>query len=89
MAPKSKDGRARLKEPLATDAAAFRAAMGLGVTEVGLIRDAVRSFIDARLTADDALRARFEVERARLMQERVTPLRLVKTENDQGAPPVK
>ena len=59
MAPKSKDSRQRLLEPLATNMAAFRAAMGLGVTEIGVIREAVRMFIESRVAVDDALRERF------------------------------
>lgn len=80
MAPKSRDSRLRLLEPLATDMAAFRAAMGMGVTEIGVIRDAVRAFIDAKLAADEKLRERFETERAKL-GAKPQPLRLVKSES--------
>ena len=82
MAPKSKDSRVRLLEPLATNAAAFRAAMGMGVTEIGLIRDAVRLFIDTKLAADDSLRERYGVERAKLLAEKLQPLRLVKNDDE-------
>lgn len=80
MAPRSKDSRTRLLEPLATDALAFRTAIGMGVTEIGLIRDAVRAFIDSRIAGDDVLRAKYEAERQRLMADKVQPLRLVPKE---------
>ena len=81
MAPKSKDGRVRLLEPLATDMAAFRATIGMGATEIGVIRDAVRAFIDARLEDDD-FRARFEAERAKIVAAKTKPIRLVKGDED-------
>lgn len=84
MAPKSKDGRLRLLEPLATDLAAFRATVGMGVSEIGVIRDAVRVFIDARLRDDD-FRVRFEVERAKLLADKTQPIRLVKSDKDANA----
>ena len=84
MAPKSKDGRLRLLEPLATDMAAFRATVGMGVAEIGVIRDAVRAFIDARLK-DDEFRARFESERANLLAKKTKPIRLVKSDKDASA----
>lgn len=80
MAPKSKDSRLRLLEPLATDFAAFRAAIGMGASEIGVIRDAVRAFIDAKIEKDDELRAQYEAEREKLMAEKQKPLRLVKTD---------
>jgi hypothetical protein len=82
MAAKSKDNRARLLEPLATDMAAFRAAMGLGVTEIGVIREAVHAYIDARIGADDDLRSRFETERERLRAGQRQPIRLIKKETN-------
>jgi hypothetical protein len=82
MAPKSKDNRARLLEPLATDMAAFRAAVGMGATEIGVIRDAVRTYIDARVAgADDDFRARYEAERERLKATQRQPIRLVRETN--------
>lgn len=84
MAPKSKDGRLRLGEPLATDLAAFRATVGMGVSEIGVIRDAVRAFIDARLKHDD-FRMRFEAERAKLAADKTQPIRLVKSDKDASA----
>lgn len=80
MAPNSKDSRIRLLEPLATDLAAFRAAMGMGVSEIGVIRDAVRAFIDLKLRDDKALKKRFDAERKKLMAAKVQPLRLVKSD---------
>jgi hypothetical protein len=77
MAPNSKDSRTRLLEPLATDMAAFRAAMGMGITEIGVIREAVRTFIDDKLAGDENFRARFEVEKKRLLEQRHQPIRLV------------
>ena len=84
MAPKSKDGRIRLLEPLATDMAAFRAAVGMGVSEIGVIREAVRTLINARLK-DDEFRARFEEEKARILAEKAKPIQLVKSDNDSSA----
>ncbi len=84
MAPKSKDGRLRLLEPLATDLAAFRATVGMGATEIGVIREAVRAFIDTRLKDDD-FRVRFEVERAKLLADKTQPIRLVKSDKDSNA----
>jgi hypothetical protein len=81
MAPRSKDSRTRLLEPLATDLAAFRAAMGMGATEIGVIRDSVRAFIDARTGADEALKSRFEVERERLRKAQQQPIRLIKSDD--------
>jgi hypothetical protein len=67
---------------LATDLAAFRAAMGLGVTEIGVIRDAVRMFIDTRIANDEDLRGRYEAERERLRTTQRQPLRLVKSSGE-------
>lgn len=85
MAPPSKDKRARLLEPLATDFAAFRTALGVGATEVGIIRDAVRAFIDARVARDEELKQRYGAERDRLRATRHQPIRLVKSEGDTTA----
>jgi hypothetical protein len=82
MAPKSKDGRIRLLEPLATDLAAFRAAIGLGATEIGVIREAVRAYIDGRIAADFDLKSRFEAECERLQAAKRQPIRLVRTETN-------
>jgi hypothetical protein len=82
MAPLSKDSRIRLLEPLATDFAAFRAAMGMGVTEIGVIREAVRAFIDNRIARDRQLRKRYEIERERLRALKVQPLRIVKSDEN-------
>ena len=82
MAPPSKDGRIRLLEPLATDFAAFRAAMGMGVTEIGVIREAVRTFIDIQLAKDRELRKRYEAERERMRAVKVRPLRVVKSDEN-------
>ena len=84
MAPKSKDKRTRLQGELATDMAAFRAAMGMGTTEIGVIRDAVRSFIDTKLGADLELKTRFEEEKAAILAEKVEPIRLVKSDETNG-----
>jgi hypothetical protein len=64
--------------------AAYRAAIGQGTTEIGVIRDAVREFIGARTKKDRALRERYEAERRRLAGERVRPLRVV-SENGEGS----
>ena len=85
MAPRSKDSRARLREPLATDLAAFRVAIGLGATEIGVIRDAVRAFIDARLEVDEDLKRRYKVEREKLKAAKLEPLRLVKNDAEPKA----
>jgi hypothetical protein len=82
MAPPSKDGRIRLLEPLASDFAAFRAAMGMGVTEIGVIREAVRAFIDDKIAKDRELRRRYEAERERLRTVKVRPLRIVKSDEE-------
>jgi hypothetical protein len=55
--------------------------MGMGTTEIGVIRDSVRAFIDAKTDADDALKARFEVERERLRQVQQQPIRLIKSDD--------
>ncbi len=81
MAPKSKDSRTRFLEPLATDLVAFRAAIGLGATEIGVIRDAVRAYIDGRIAADGDLRSRYEAERERLRVAQRQPIRLVRETN--------
>ena len=81
MAPKSKDGRIRLQEPLATDFAAFRVALGGGATEVGVIRDAVRAYINMRIGREPYLKEAYETERARRHAEKMKPLRLVKPED--------
>jgi hypothetical protein len=83
MAPRSKDSRTRLLEPLATDLAAFRAAIGLGATEIGVIRAAVRAYIDARIGDDGGLRSRFEEERERLRAVQRQPIRLVRRERNE------
>lgn len=82
MAPPSRDSRARLLEPLATDFAAFRTALGMGATEVGIIRDAVRAFIDSRVGRDEELKQRYEIERERLRSIRLQPIRLVKSDGE-------
>jgi hypothetical protein len=81
MAPRSKDSRTRLLEPLSTDLAAFRAAIGMGATEIGVIRDSVRAFIDLKLDNDEALKVRFEAERERLRQIKQQPIRLIKSDD--------
>jgi hypothetical protein len=77
MAPRSKDKRLRLLEPLATDMAAFRAALGMGVTEIGIIRDAVRAFIDWRLK-DEEFKKKFESERKKIIETRRQPIRVIR-----------
>jgi hypothetical protein len=84
MAPKSKDTRTRLLEPLATDMGAFRAAIGMGASEIGIIREAVRAFIDSKTTADADLKKRFDIEKERLLGAKRQPLRLVKDEGATG-----
>ena len=84
MAPKSKDTRTRLLEPLATDMAAFRAATGMGTSEIGVIRDAVRAFIDAKVENDQELKKRFEAEREKLLAMRRQPLRIVRDDENAG-----
>jgi hypothetical protein len=79
MPPKSRDSRIRLLEPLATEMAAYRAAVGQGVTEIGVIREAVREFIRNR-TMDGPLKELYETELRRLMAEK--PLRLVTDSDD-------
>ena len=82
MAPPSKDRRIRLLEPLATDFAAFRAAVGMGATEIGVIRDAVRAFIDNRIAKNRQLRDRYETERERLRAPKGRPLRVIKSDQN-------
>lgn len=81
MAPKSRDGRARLGEPLATELAALRIALGGGTTEVGVLRDAVRAYIRARMK-DKKLRVQYEAELAKLMVAKSQPIRLVKSDSE-------
>ena len=66
----------RLLEPLATEFAAFRAAMGMGNSEIGIVRDAVRAFIQAKIKRDKALRERYQVELRRLNAKKLQPIRL-------------
>jgi len=82
MAPKSKDGRARLGRNLATDLLAFRNALGMGTTEVGIIRDAVRAFIEIKIGADEDLRQRYEAERHRLHSAETQAIRLVRLKGE-------
>ena len=82
MAPKSRDSRIRLGEPLATEFAAFRAALGLGASEIGVIRDAVRAFIAARVGRDEDLKASYEAELARLNAAKLQPLRIVRSTDE-------
>jgi hypothetical protein len=49
----------------------------MGATEIGVIRDAVRAFIDDRIAKDRQLRRRYEAERDRLRALKVRPLRVV------------
>jgi hypothetical protein len=82
MAPKSRDSRVRLLEPLATEFAAFRSALGVGASEIGIIRDAVRAFIALRIGRDKDLEALYLAELERLNAAKLQPLRLVRTEKD-------
>ena len=77
MAPRSKDARIRLLEPLATEFAALRLAFGGGNSEIGMVRDAVRLFIQTRLKKDKELLARYEVELEKLTAAKKQPLRLI------------
>ena len=77
MAPRSKDSRLRLGEPLATEFAAFRKAMGMGNSEIGMVRDAIRAFIRNALTRDDELNSRYEAELEIMLVALRQPLRLV------------
>jgi len=81
MAPKSKDTRIRLLEPLATEFAALRKVIGGGNTEIGVIRDAAHAYIQLRLK-DKKFRTQYEAELAKLMATKKQPIRLVKTENE-------
>jgi hypothetical protein len=62
--------------------AAYRAAVGQGASEIGVIRDAVREFINSRTRKDRALRERYEAEQRRIMGEKIRPLRLVSDAED-------
>jgi hypothetical protein len=79
MPPRSKDGRLRLGEPLATELAALRAAIGMGATEIGVVRDAIRFFMAERLKNQE-LRKLFEAELERLYATKRAPIRLVTPE---------
>jgi hypothetical protein len=76
MAPPSKDSRIRLLEPLATEFAAFRLAVGMGNSEIGIIRDAVRAFIQSSIKRDKGLRERYSGELKKLNTEKRQPIRL-------------
>jgi hypothetical protein len=80
MAPQSKDGRLRLGEPLATDLAALRAVIGLGNTEIAVVRVAVRHYIDMRLK-NKKIRALYDIERQRLAVLKRKPLHVVPKES--------
>jgi hypothetical protein len=54
----------------------------MGVTEIGIIRDAVRAFIERRISNDDDLRQRYETIREQLRMTRHQPIRLVKSDGD-------
>jgi hypothetical protein len=83
MAPKSKNARIPLGEPLATEFAALREVLGGGNTEIGVLRDAVRDYIRSRTKAK-AFRQEYEAALGRLQAMKVQPLRLVKDDNDRA-----
>jgi len=62
MARKSTGSRYRLGEPLSSDLAAFCEAL-LGTGEIRVIREALRTYMDQRLTAEPELRRRYDVAR--------------------------
>ena len=74
-----RDSRIRLLEPLATKWRRTQQQVGQGVTEIGVIREAVREFIRNR-TKDRPLKELYEAELRRLMAEK--PIRLVSETND-------
>lgn len=78
MAPKSKDSRIRLLEPLATEFAALRAAIGGGSTEIGALREAAAAYIKLR-TKDRKFRARYEEELKKLLGSKRQRFRVVKS----------
>lgn len=84
MAPKSKDKRLGLGEPWASELAAFRTAMGLGNTEIGVVRAAIRAFIKMQVGRDEDLRIAYEAELERINAAKIQPIRLVKTDNEGG-----
>lgn len=81
MAPKSKNARVPLGEPLATEFAALREAIGAGNTEIGVLRDAVRAYIREK-TKNKAFREQYQAALSRLMATR--PLRVV-SDNSESA----
>jgi len=60
MARKTTGSRLQLGEPLASELTAFREALVGKPPEIGIVRDAVRAFIQDRIKADKDLRQRFE-----------------------------
>jgi hypothetical protein len=83
VAPKSKGARVPLKEPLGTQFEALRVVLGGGNTEIGVLRDAVAAYIELKLK-DRKLRARYEAELAKLMADKVQPLRLIKKDGEEN-----
>ena len=58
MAQKTTGSRYRLGEPLSADLSDFCAAL-LGPSEIAVIREAVREYIDRRVTSEFELRRRY------------------------------
>jgi hypothetical protein len=81
MAPRSKGGRLRLGEPLKTELEALRSVLGMGNSEIGIVRDALRAFIRAKLK-DRALRRQYDDEFKRLQSAKVKPMRLVSSDGE-------
>jgi hypothetical protein len=81
MAPRSKGSRLRLGEPFKTELEAFRNVAGMGNSEIGVVRDAVRAFIRAK-TKDRALRRLYEEELRRLQSAKIKPLRIASSNGE-------
>lgn len=71
-------------EPLQTDLAAFRAVVGMGNSEIGIIREAVRLYIDTKTAKDTELRERYEAERDRAHAAKRQPIRLVTAKDEKA-----
>ena len=60
MARKTTGARLQLGEPLASELTAFREALIGKPPEIGIVRDAVRAFIQNSIAADKDLRQKYE-----------------------------
>lgn len=81
MGKTSKGSRLKLGEPHASNLADFCAAH-YGAPEIGIIREALKEFIEARLAAEPEVRKRFESARNERLGRGQTNLHVLKGSKD-------